>query len=322
MQRRIIQTCLLLVFLAACGIEIPTTVPLPTLYQTPTATVQPAVMTAEMVTSSPTFTTTMSVPEITIAPEGTSTFEPIITTTLPPLPTPSFLPTLTATGIPQPVEGSAAIQIYYPGPLSKLVSPLLLYGYAVPGYGYKGTASLYGEDGRILDLELLQLNTANKWAYFNWRLDFKVQGAGELGRLSLSTQDEYTRVTAVNSIHLLLLPEGFSIVNPPGDFKEHCVIEQPAVGHRISGGSLFVAGDMRPFNNLPLVVELVDRAGNVLAAQPVSISPAPDNNYLPFQVTLAYSIPKGTWARLTIYQPDDRIPGTMYLSSREVFLNP
>jgi hypothetical protein len=322
MHRRIFQISLLLVFLAACGINSTTPVHLPTLYQTPTATTQPAVMIIKTTTSSPTIITNSPVPELTSAPVGTFTLEPTITATIPPFPTSSFLPTLVATSIPQPVEGSAAIQIYDPGPLSKLVSPILLYGYAVPGYGYKGNASLYGEDGRVLDSELLQLNTANKWAYFNWTLSFEVQGAGELGRLSLSTQDEYERFTAVYSIHLILLPEGFSIVNPPGDFKERCVIEKPAAGFRIAGGTLTVAGEMRPFNDLPLVVELVDRAGTVLTALPVAIEPGSNDSYTPFLLTLPYSITRGTSARLTIYQPDERIPGTMYLYSQEVFLNP
>ena len=100
------------------------------------------------------------------------------------------------------------------------------------------------------------------------------------------------------------------------------MIEQPATGHRISGGMLAVAGEMRPYNSLPLVVELVTREGKVIASQQVAITPAPDDSYLPFQVDVPYSISSGTWALLAIRQPDDRITGTMYLYSREVYLNP
>jgi hypothetical protein len=170
--------------------------------------------------------------------------------------------------------------------------------------------------------QLLQLNTAYLWAYFYWTLDFEVQGAGEFARLTMSTQDEYGRLAAVYSVHLILLPEGFSVINPPGDMKERCVVDQPVPGRRIAGGMLAVAGEMRPFNSMPLVVELVTRDGNVIASQPVVIVPAPDDSYVPFQVDLPYSISTGTWALLVVRQPDDRIGGTMYLYSREIYLNP
>lgn len=312
--------------LLACGCEMVrvTPAPLPTLYVIPSIT---------PLTPMPAQATTGSPSPAATGTGGFQTLEstPLAETPLPDLspsadlPTlaiPSLLPTPQATHIPQPKEGSAAIQFYAPGPLSKLVSPLLLYGYAVPGYGSKGTATLYGEDGRVLASDVLQLNTALKWAYFEWLLPFEVRGAGELGRLSLSTLDEYQRVTSLYSLHLVLLPEGLSIVNRPGDFKERCLVVQPAEGRRIAGGSLEVVGEMRPFNDLPLVVELVGRDGTLLDAQPVPIAPTPGDDYVAFQVSLHYSIRTAAWARLTVYQEDARIPGMMYLYSREVFLNP
>jgi hypothetical protein len=53
-------------------------------------------------------------------------------------------------------------------------------GYAIPGYGNRGRVSLYGEDGRLLDSKLLQLNTVYTWAYFYGTLNFETQGVGEL----------------------------------------------------------------------------------------------------------------------------------------------
>lgn len=239
-----------------------------------------------------------------------------------PIPSPSLPPTPTATLLPQPAAGSGAIQFLSPGPLSKLVSPMIIYGYAIPGYGAQGRAALYGEDGRLLTAKLLQLNTAYTWAYYYGTLSFEVQGAGEFGRLTITTQDQYGRFTAANSVHFILLPEGLSIVNAPGNVKERCVIEKPAAGRRISGGSVTIAGGMRPFNRLPVAIQLIDRDGKVIASQAVEIQPAADDSYVPFQVTLPYSIPRGTWALMVVSQPDDRIDGLMYLFSREIFLNP
>ena len=320
MQRGFFQICTVLALLSSCG---PATVspslspilPLP-------ATTLSTMLPTEIATSSPTLEMVSPPPETTPILEGTFTLEPTITETLPPFPTLTPSPTLEPTNKPQPVAGSSVIQLSIPGPLSKLVSQVGVYGSAIPGYGNLGRIFLYGEDGRLLDSELLQLNTKYIWAYFLWTLDFEIQGAGELGRLTMTTKDEYGRFNAVYSVHLLLLTEGFSVINPPGDFKERAIIEQPGPGDRIAGGKLPVSGEMRPFSSAPLVVELIDRARNVLAVQEVAITPAPDDIYVPFQVDLPYSITTGTWALLVVRQPDDRIDGTMYLFSQEVYLNP
>jgi len=254
--------------------------------------------------------------------QETSTAAPPPSETPLPVPTVRIQPTQVATAVPQPAADSGAIQLYSPGPLSKVTSPVTLYGYAIPGYGNKGRVDLYGEDGRLLAGELLQLNTAYRYAYFYWDLSFEISSAGELGRLSLSTSDQYGRITAVYSVHLLLLPEGYSIINPPGDLGERCVLDQPVAGKNISGGFLAVSGKFRPFNDLPLVVELVDRGGAVVASQLAALDPAPDGGYVPFGVEMTYAVSSGTWALLVVRQPDDRIAGTMYLYSREIYLSP
>ena len=324
MQYRFALTCTLLAVLTACVPATATSSPSPFPTPVPTTLILPTALPSETPAASPTPEIVTPTVQASPTPETTFTLEPTLTLTLtlPPLPTLNMQPTQEATSLPAPAVDSGAIQFYSPGPLSELVSPITLYGYAIPGFGSIGRVYLYGEDGRLLGSKVLQLNTAFKWAYFYGTLPFEVQGAAELGRLTMTTQDEYGRLTALYSLHLILLPEGYSVVSPPGDLKERCAIEQPAAGHRNSGGILAVTGEMRPFNNLPLIVELIDRRGNVLASQPVAITPARDDSYVPFHIDLPYAISTGTWALLSVRQPDERIEGTMYLYSREVFLNP
>jgi hypothetical protein len=321
MRRRFALTCTLLILFTACGkaTAIPTQTPAPTRTQVPTETLQPTVLPSETPTSSPISSPTV---QLSDTPADTATVEPTLTQTAEPDSTATQPPMLTATNLPQPAVDSAAIQFYGPGPLSKAVSPMVVYGYAIPGYGALGKVFLYGEDGRLMASKLLQLNTAFTWAYFYGTLTFEVQGAGELGRLTMTTQDQYGRYTAENSVHLILLPEGMSIINAPGNVKERCVIEKPMAGRRNSGGIVTIAGEMRPYNNLPLEVELTGRDGKVIATQATAISPAADDSYVPFQVDVHYSIPYGTYALVSVSQPDDRIAGTMYLYSREIYLYP
>ena len=79
---------------------------------------------------------------------------------------------------------------------------------------------------------------------------------------------------------------------------------------------------MRPFNTLPLVLQLIDRDGKEIASQLVLVPPNPDDSYVPFKASLAYLISRATWARLSVSQADDRISGMMYLYSTEVFIHP
>lgn len=315
MFRRFILTCGLVVLLTAC---IPaTSTLLPTLVRMPDTATPTATALPEPTLISPTPETASATP-----PEASSTPEPVPTDTPLPLPTQDLTSTPAATSVPQPSADSSAIQFLSPGPLSKLVSPVAVRGYAVPGHDSKGSLDLYGEDGRLLASQLLQLNTPYKWAIFYYELAFHADSVGELGRLSLSTLDEYGRVTAVNSVHLLLLSEGTSIVTPPGNLQEACMIEKPAAGQRLSGGVLNVVGKMRPYNALPLTAELVSRDGAVIGTGLVSMSPVPQDGYVPFRVDIPYRIPDSIWALLVVRQLDDRISGTMYLYSREIFLNP
>lgn len=322
MPPRILLTCLLLTALTAACAPVTVSPPAPT--QTPSlpAVSEPSLppeatavnsATPEIAspTSQPDEATLSLTPELPPTSQATSV----------PLPT-LVPPTAQATSIPQPDAASAAIQFYAPGPLSRITSPVDFHGYAVPGGDSKGTIELFGEDGTLLASELLQLNTDVKWAYFSWSLPFQVRGAGELGRLTLTTRDLYGRRTAVQSVQLILLPDGPNIINPPGDLTERCVVKSPAAGGIISRGIVSVSGVMRPYNSLPLTVELVARDRSVPGSQQVTLPAGSEGLYVPFSVDIPYSVSFYTSVLLTISQPDERIGGTMYLYSQELSLNP
>src|SRR5215211_5182147 len=67
-----------------------------------------------------------------------------------PLPTLSPTPRATFTQTTIPGHEPAAIQIFAPGPMSKVVSPITLRMNIVSGESEKVQFDLYGEDGRLL----------------------------------------------------------------------------------------------------------------------------------------------------------------------------
>ncbi len=206
--------------------------------------------------------------------------------------------------------------------MSKVLSPVSFFGYAVPGYDHKGLIELFGEDGTLLNSEILQLNTAYKWAFFSWSLPFTVRGAGELGRLSLSTRDQYGRLTAIRSVPLMLLADGFEILTPAEAMMERVVLEYPPTGKRVSGGTVKVEGQMMSYNDQPLTLELISIEGLVVGFQVVPIPPGKAGDYFEFRVDIPYYVPRPTPVLLTIKQADSVIPGLMYLYSQEIILSP
>ena len=253
-------------------------------------------------------------PSATVSPEGLAVTPFLLPSVFPTdTPIPSFTP--------GPVS-AAVIQILTPGPLSKVRSPIKLRSYIVPGYDNLVRIELYGEDGRLLARQLLRVYTSGKWAYLSVDISFEVQAAAEVARLQISTQDQFGRISALTSVRVLLLSAGFEEVNPPGNLDERCTLDTPSPGMRVSKGTLTVGGQMRPFNSQPLIIELITSSGAVVGSKMIAVQPAPDDSYIPFKADITYSIPAAAWVRLTIRQSDDRIGGTMYLYSREIYLNP
>lgn len=284
----------------------------------PSPTAGPSQTVSLEATSSPT-------PEVVspTPPEPTPTVEPTSTLTETPIPLPSLnAPTQEETDLPQPAADSSAIQILTPGPLSKVVSPIKLRTYIIPGYDHKATIELYGEDGRLLVREIVILPYGLTWSYYYREIPFEVHAAGELGRLTVSTSDQYGRTVASNSVHLLLLSDGNEQINPPGNLKEPCVLVSPTPGSTASGGRLTVTGSMRPFNTLPLVLELITQDKQVIGTRLFSVLPATDDSYVPFKTDVPYTVSTATPALLIIFQADDRIGGQMYLFSQSVLLKP
>jgi hypothetical protein len=239
------------------------------------------------------------------------------------LPTP--LPvTLEPSATPQlsPALSSAAIQILSPGPLSKVLTPIRMRGYVLPGYRNMIRVELYGEDGRLIFRKLAPVFTEFKWAYFTMDIPFETRAAAELARLQVSTEDENGGTVALLAVHLILLSEGYEELNPPGSLNERCTLLLPLAGATASGGTLTVAGEFRPFNTQPLIVELVTADGAIVANRWFAVPAGAEGGLMPFSADLTYSVETTIVARLVVRQVDDRISGNIYLFSQPVTLAP
>ena len=244
---------------------------------------------------------------------------PTVLPTDTPAPTlsPTPRPTFTQTTIPG--HEPAAILIFAPGPMSKVVSPITLRMNIIAGESEKVQIDLYGEDGRLLTRNLKRVPISGKGVQQQIKIPFEIRAAAEVGRITVSTLDKEGRIQSLNSVHVLLLSSGTNEINPPGNPSEPVGVNSPLLEESVSGGVLNVKGDVWPFNLNPVILELVSPDNKSIGLRILTI-----DNLDPqlMETTIPYKVSEPTLARLTIRQDDDRINGLLYVYSQEVLLNP
>jgi hypothetical protein len=264
------------------------------------------------VTETPTSDST-STPELNPSPTDT----PSLST-----PEPVSIEPSGATAVPTVDPFAAAIQIFAPGPMSKVSSPIDLRMYIAPRVTGLTIVELFGEDGRLMARNVIRsVNYNNQFDKVLVELPFETNAAAEVGRVQISTQDDYGMVQAIKSVHVMLLSVGNSIITNPEYLRESVALVEPPLLHYITGGDVIVQGTMQVFNELPVILELVDRQGQVLGSRMITVGPA-DGEYYEINTDIPYQVTQYTPARLVIRQSDNRIPGPYYLYSQQLFLSP
>lgn len=236
-------------------------------------------------------------------------------------PEPTFTPkpnaTFTATTIPG--HDSAAIQILSPGPMSKVVSPILLKMNIVSGESQKAQIDLFAEDGTLLSRTLKKVPLSSDGVFQQIKIPFEIRAAAEVARITITTTDKAGRIQALNSVRVLLLSSGDNEITPPGNPSEPVGVFRPTSKDEATGGVLNVRVDVWPFNLNPVMLELIGPDQKSLGLRILTINQL---NPQLFETTVPYKVSEPTLARLTIRQDDDRMSGVFYVYSQEILLNP
>ncbi|GAB4580132.1 MAG: hypothetical protein Fur0022_28710 [Anaerolineales bacterium] len=311
-----------LMLLTACAPEenfgLPT--PIPTEYlPTSIALTVAANLFAELPSASPNEPTNQPANR----PSSTPTLTPTPTET--PTPTITFTPSITPTpsNTPVPNVPLSEIEIRTPGSLSKVVSPIPVRAFVVPGNLGRVTVELLGEDGRLITRQIVTLGASpgNK-AGLALDLPFNISGVSELGRLQIFTADEFNRPQAMVSVDVILLSTGTADLNIPTDFLAHVSIKDPQEGDLIQGGTVVVSGVARPTTDQSFLAELINESGQVVGQRLFDADPGLLTEFRPFFVEIPYTVTEPTQVRLIIYERTERIPGTIYLVSMEILISP
>jgi len=237
-----------------------------------------------------------------------------------PLPSETPTPTPTDTATPSPLAPNAKIQIYSPGSMSKVTSPISLRIQIVAGSSQLVQIDLQGEDGRLLARNLFRVKSWPDGYLFKVKIPFEILAAAELGRITISTKDTAGSIEAQLAMRVLLLSIGEQELNPAGDTSERVVFYSPPRKNAVAlDGLLNIEGRYLPFNDLPVVLELYDLNGKTVGLRVLDFNGIEEQL---FTTTIPYKVEALTHARLVLRQDDDRLEGTFYIYSQDLRLYP
>jgi hypothetical protein len=184
---------------------------------------------------------------------------------------------------------------------------------------------LVGEDGRFITrLTKDYRQFINKQIYSAVEIPFEIPGVAETARLVMSARDRLGRTIALSSLDLVLIKLGDNITTNPGFQQEPFIIRNLKPDSTVKGGILHLEGVARPLNSQPVIFELLNESGTVLATKIKQIEPPTGPlSHTPFTLDIPYTITAPSHALLTMRQVSDgRLPGTIAISSLPIQLEP
>jgi hypothetical protein len=182
---------------------------------------------------------------------------------------------------------------------------------------------LYGEDGRLLARQVKTFfNIPWQVAGIDMELDFEIRTAAEMGRMVISVEDVYDRLVDLNSVNLVLLSSGETILNPASALWQRIYIKEPIHKGLIQGSVLSVTGLARPDGDTPLQVSIIDESGRILGQRLTRVGPAAPGGYGEFAVEVPYDISEPTPVLVTVSEDGGIISNYSHLASVQVLLSP
>ena len=130
------------------------------------------------------------------------------------------------------------------------------------------------------------------------------------------------RVTAVNSVPLILLSIGQSDVIPAVDLRAPILIQQPQPNALLQGKKVIASGLVRSSGDTYLMIQLLDSEGRVLGQRVTNIQPAKEPGFGSFNTEVPYTVSEPTPALLVVWHGVGSLSNILYLASVEVLLSP
>jgi len=224
----------------------------------------------------------------------------------------------------EPALPEVAITVYSAGETAEVAAPLkvgLEFNSAVEG-SYR--LELLGEDGRLLYRQV--------WAppgqpgtpqLLKLPINFEIPEAQEAGRLAISLLDRQGRFQAVDSVDVLLSAVAPDTQQAALQNPDHLIIQSPAPGSQVSGGTIQVSGQIQGSADLPLKVLLLAEDGRVVGQRLAAIQPIDEKaGTWQFSAEVPCQVKERTPVRIQVIQSGEPLSEIKLLASVLVDLFP
>ena len=235
----------------------------------------------------------------------------------------------TSTPLPDPTPFSVSLpleSLYFelPGPGSHISGSLRIVGFGGPSMNDRVRIRLLGSDGRVLVTYSTRLSVyPGNAGRFYATLTYSIPALAEDARLEVST---FSRIDGylehMATVDLVLLSIGSARVLRGYQGAERITLFSPLEGNAADGGVVRVRGAAWLSADVPLVVQVLDRHGEVVGSLEVPLD-VPDPGVVgEFDVEVPYQIPFAQLGRIAVYEPGKDIPGIVHYNSLSLFLWP
>lgn len=213
---------------------------------------------------------------------------------------------------------------FSPGPGSFVNGSVRVNAYGGPSQNNRVQLQLYGEDGR-------KLSEGFAWLYsypgtpgiFYATMPYEHPLVAETGWLQVrSFGDRYGNLKHANTIRLTLLTQGAEKIYPALHGPEQLAIFSPRENRIVEGGTVLVSGAGWVDFGGPIIVQILDRDGNVLGSTETVIDSPAEGHVGLFSAEIEYRIPHSQWVRIAVAEPHPVIDGPSHYASVEVWLRP
>ncbi len=237
---------------------------------------------------------------------------------------PSF-PAPTPTSIPPSVSVPLEeLSILSPGPGSMVKSPIQVKGYGGPSLNNRVQVRLIGEDGRILSKGYTFLYSyPGRPGLFYIKMPFESQLVAERAWIEVRSFDDlFGMLRHLMTVEVTILSTGSDRIYPAIRGAEKLTIFQPREEKVVAGGSVLIQGAGWVDLDVPLRIEIINRAGDVLGSGQVELDAPAVGQLGTFAVEITYQTEYQQWARIGVYELHDGVPGLVHYTSVGVWLGP
>jgi hypothetical protein len=216
-----------------------------------------------------------------------------------------------------------SILILTPGPGSRLVNPIHVTGIADPTFEQVLVVRAVSAEGTELALVPAQiLAEAGQRGPFAADLSVPVTESTPVFIQVYATSPRDGGITHLSSVTVMVKPEGGPEIRPVDSHLERIVIDQPAAGGSVQGGTAHITGFGLASFEQALLAEVVGPDGTVIGSQSLLVQ-APDMGVPgPFSVDVPYVLSAPGPGRILVRDLSAAFGGDVHVSSVEVNLEP